>query len=158
VRGDLLFHSGVTLARAFVGFLLALMVGIALGALMARKRLARELIEPLFTFGYPVPKIAFYPIFIYVFGLGSGSKIVLIFLECMYQITIYAYSGIRAVERTLVWAGQSMGASERQIFWKVLMPAAGPTIFSGVRVALPVALIVVIMTELIGESVGLGFF
>ncbi|MGH7783753.1 MAG: ABC transporter permease [Candidatus Binatia bacterium] len=158
VRGDLLFHSGATLARAFAGFFLALAAGITLGALMARKRLVRDYIEPFFTFGYPVPKIALYPIFIYVLGLGSGSKIALIFLECLYPITIYTYTGIRSVERTLIWAGQSMGARERQIFWKVLIPSAGPTIFSGVRIALPVALIVVIMTELIGESVGLGFF
>jgi NitT/TauT family transport system permease protein len=158
VRGDLLFHSGVTLGRALIGFFLALLAGIALGAFMARKRLVRELIEPFFSFGYPVPKIALYPIFIYVFGLGSGSKIALIFLECLYPITIHTFTGIRSIERTLVWAGQSMGATERQVFWKVLMPAAGPMIFSGVRIALPVALIVVIMTEVIGESVGLGFF
>src|SRR5262245_61378210 len=66
VQGDLLFHSGVTLGRALVGFFLALLAGIALGALMARKRLVRELIEPFFSFGYPVPKIALYPIFLYV--------------------------------------------------------------------------------------------
>ena len=129
-----------------------------LGVAMGRSRLLDALFEPLFSFGYPVPKIALYPIFIFVFGLGSLSKVMLIFLECLYPITLNAYYGMRQVERVHVWAASNMGATQRQIFWRVLLPAAAPSIFAGMRIALPISLIVVIITEMIGESRGLGYY
>ena len=157
-NGELAYHAGISLYRAAFGFGLALVVGVVLGTLMARRRWVEALIEPIFSFGYPIPKISLYPVFIMVFGLGTGSKVALVFLECLYPIAVHAYSGMRSADRVLVWAGRNMGASERQLFWKVLIPAALPTLFSGLRIALPVALIVTIITELIGESRGLGYF
>jgi NitT/TauT family transport system permease protein len=157
-NGELAYHAGISLYRAAFGFALALVAGVVLGTLMARRRWVEALIEPIFSFGYPIPKISLYPVFIMVFGLGTGSKVALVFLECLYPIAVHAYSGMRSADRVLVWAGRNMGASERQLFWKVLIPAALPTLFSGLRIALPVALIVTIITELIGESRGLGYF
>jgi NitT/TauT family transport system permease protein len=156
--GDLLYHAGISLDRALAGYGLAIAIGIVLGVAMARLRLFEALVEPIFSFGYPVPKIALYPIFIFVFGLGSLSKVMLIFLECLYPITINAYYGIRQVDRGHLWAAYNMGASPRQVFWRVLLPAAGPAIFTGMRIALPISLIVVIITEMIGESRGLGYY
>ena len=157
-NGELAYHAGISLYRAALGFALALVVGVMLGTLMARRRWVEALIEPIFSFGYPIPKISLYPVFIMVFGLGTGSKVALVFLECLYPIAVHAYSGMRSADRVLVWAGRNMGATERQLFWKVLIPSALPTLFSGLRIALPVALIVTIITELIGESRGLGYF
>jgi NitT/TauT family transport system permease protein len=157
-NGELAYHAGISLYRAAFGFALALVAGVVLGTLMARRRWVEALIEPIFSFGYPIPKISLYPVFIMVFGLGTGSKVALVFLECLYPIAVHAYSGMRSADRVLVWASRNMGASERQLFWKVLIPAALPTLFSGLRIALPVALIVTIITELIGESRGLGYF
>ncbi len=156
--GDLLFHAGISLGRAFAGYALAIVCGVLLGVAMARSRLFDALFEPIFSFGYPVPKIALYPIFIFVFGLGSLSKVMLIFLECLYPITVNAFYGMRGVDRVHVWAARNMGASERQIFWRVLLPGAAPSIFAGLRIALPISLIVVIITEIIGESRGLGYY
>ena len=109
---------------------------------MARSRLAERLIEPIFYFGYPIPKIALYPVFIFVFGLGTGSTIALIVLECVYPITIHVHAGMRSADRVLIWAARNMGASPVQIFWRVLVPAALPIFFTGLRIALPVALII----------------
>ena len=158
LNGQLLYHAGITLYRAAAGFALALAIGILVGTLMARVRWMERLFEPIFTFGYPIPKISLYPVFIMVFGLGTGSKVALVFLECLYPIAVHAHAGMRSAERVLVWAGRNMGATPGQLFWKVLIPAALPTLFSGLRIALPVALIVTIITELIGESRGLGYF
>lgn len=157
-EGDLQFHAAFSLSRAFTGYALAIVFGILLGVAMARSRLFDALVEPIFSFGYPVPKIALYPVFIFVFGLGGTSKVMLIFLECLYPITLNAFYGMRAVDRVHVWAARNMGASEGQIFWRVLLPGAAPSIFAGLRIALPIALIVVIITEMIGESRGLGYF
>ena len=157
-NGVLLHHAGITLYRAASGFALALAAGVLLGTLMARSRWMEALFEPLFSFGYPIPKISLYPVFIMVFGLGTGSKVALVFLECLYPIAVHAHSGMRSADRVMVWAARNMGAGGRQLFWKVLVPSALPTLFSGLRIALPVALIVTIITELIGESRGLGYF
>jgi NitT/TauT family transport system permease protein len=157
-NGELPYHAGITLYRAALGFALALAAGVLLGTLMARSRWMEALFEPIFSFGYPIPKISLYPVFIMVFGLGTGSKVALVFLECLYPVAVHAYAGMRSADRVMVWAAHNMGASRRQLFCKVLIPAALPTLFSGLRIALPVALIVTIITELIGESRGLGYF
>ena len=157
-QGELGFHTGISLGRALTGYGLAIAAGVLLGVIMARSQLIDALFEPAFSFGYPVPKIALYPLFIFVFGLGSLSKVMLIFLECLYPITINAYYGMRQLQRVHLWAARNMGASERQIFWRVLLPSAAPSIFAGMRIALPISLIVVIITEMIGESRGLGYY
>jgi NitT/TauT family transport system permease protein len=157
-NGQLIMHAQVTLTRTFVGFGLALVFGIILGTAMARSAWIERLVEPIFYFGYPIPKIALYPVFIFVFGLGTGSTIALVCLECLYPITIHVHSGIRSVDRILIWAARSMGATRRDVFWRVLVPGALPIFFTGLRIALPVALIITIVTEIIGESQGLGYF
>jgi ABC-type nitrate/sulfonate/bicarbonate transport system permease component len=157
LRGDMVFHGSITLQRALTGFLAAIVVGVVIGTLLARGRIFNRLIEPIFVFGYPIPKISLYPMFIFIFGFGDMSKIVLIFLECLYPITVQTMAGMRNAERVLVWAARNAGASQAQLFWRVLVPSAAPAIFAGIRIALPVSLIVTVITEIIGESRGLGY-
>lgn len=150
-------HLGATLIRVAGGFSAAAIVGILLGFVMARFALFGRLFEPFFSATYPVPRVAVYPIFVLAFGLGHLSKIALVFLECLYPIAINTYYGTRAVDRQLVWASQNMGASPRQVFWKVVIPAASPHIFAGLRIALPVALVIAVITEMIGATEGIGY-
>jgi NitT/TauT family transport system permease protein len=157
-NGDLIYQASISLNRALLGFALALAVGVLLGTAMARSRPVEALIEPLFIFSYPIPKIALYPVFIFVFGLGTESKVALVFLECLYPIVIHVHAGMRSADRVLVWAARNMGANPRQIFLRVLVPASLPIVFTGLRIALPVSLIITLVTEIIGESRGLGFF
>jgi ABC-type nitrate/sulfonate/bicarbonate transport system permease component len=156
--GVLLFHAWASLLRALTGFLLAVFFGVLLGVLMARNRWFDALFEPVFSFGYPVPKIALYPLLVFVLGFGSPSKIALIFMECLFPVALNTCFGIRAVERKYRWSATNMGATAWQSFFKVLVPAAAPTIFSGIRVALPLSMVVVVITEMIGDSRGLGYF
>ncbi len=118
----------------------------------------RNLFEPIFFLGYPVPKIALFPVFTYIFGIGTPSKIAFTFLECLYPIVVTCYFGFRGVQTQLVWTGQNCGASRMTILRRVIFPAAMPSIFSGLRIALPVAIIVVVITEMIGDSIGLGYY
>jgi NitT/TauT family transport system permease protein len=156
--GVLLYHAGVTVSRALTGFLLAALVGIPFAAAMARSPLVRNLFEPIFFLGYPVPKIALFPVFTYIFGIGTPSKIAFTFLECLYPIVVACYFGFRSVQTRLVWTAQNCGASRATVLWRVILPATLPSIFSGLRVALPVAIIVVVITEMIGDSIGLGYY
>ena len=96
VSGDLMFHGLITLQRALSGFVAALVVGVLIGTMLGRSRILNRLFEPIFVFGYPVPKISLYPVFIFVFGLGDMSKIVLIFLECLYRSRCRPCSGCAA--------------------------------------------------------------
>jgi NitT/TauT family transport system permease protein len=145
----------VTLYRALGGFALAAMVGILVGMLMGRSKLVAGLLDPLFSGTYAVPKLALFPIFIFVFGIGSLSKVELVFLECLYPIVIMSYHGARSVNRVLLWSAQNMGASRGETLRRVVIPASAPYIFAGFRVAVPVAMIVVVITEMVSSADGL---
>src|SRR3989440_597109 len=146
-----------SLYRALAGFALAAVAGVLLGMLMGRSALVASLLDPLFSGTYAVPKLALFPIFIFVFGIGSLSKVALIFIECLYPIAIITYHGARSVDRVLVWSAENMGASRARSFARVVLPATLPYVFAALRVALPVAMIVVVITEMISSADGLGY-
>jgi NitT/TauT family transport system permease protein len=156
--GQLVYHASVTISRALMGFTLAGVVGIPFAAAMARSELWRNLFEPIFFMGYPIPKIALFPVFTYIFGIGSLSKIAFTFLECLYPIVVTCYFGFRGIQTRLVWTAQNFGARRAVILRRIILPAAMPNIFAGLRVALPVSIIVVVITEMIGDSIGLGYY
>lgn len=156
-NGVLVSHAQDTLIRALVGFAAAAVVGIVVGILMGTRGWAQFLFDPIISFGYPIPKIAFYPIVLIVFGFGHLPKVILVFLECTIPVVLGAYYGVRGVERDYVWAARNMGASDWQIFSEIRLPASLPYIFSGLRTALPIALIVAIVTEMISSQSGLGY-
>jgi NitT/TauT family transport system permease protein len=157
-NGVLPYHTAITLGRAAAGFALATLAGVTFAAAMARSTLVRNLFEPIFFFGYPVPKIALFPVFTYVFGIGSPSKVAFAFVECLYPIVVTAYLGFRAIPMRLVWSAENMGAPRRTIIGRVIVPAAMPGIFSGLRIALPISIVVIVLTEMIGDSRGLGYY
>jgi len=146
-----------SLYRALAGFLLAAAVGVPFGAAIGRVRWLERIFDPFFSTTYPVPKIALYPIFVFAFGIGSLSKVALVFLECLYPIVVNSAAGVREVDRVLVWSALNMGASRAQVLRKIVVPSAAPAIFAGFRVAMPIALVIVIITEMIGSADGLGY-
>lgn len=157
IQPESLVEAWYSVFRGLSGFALAAVVGVALGVLMGRSALAAAFFGPLFSGTYPIPKIALFPIFIYLFGIGSLSKVLLIFLECLYPIVVTTHAGSRAVNRVLLWSAANMGASRTRVLWRVVVPAAAPFIFAGFRIALPIAMIVVIITEMISSADGLGY-
>jgi ABC-type nitrate/sulfonate/bicarbonate transport system permease component len=156
-KSEMLREVLVTLERALGGFALAAAAGVLLGIVMGRSRFMAALLDPLFSGTYAVPKLALFPIFIFVFGIGSLSKVALVFLECLYPIVVMTYAGARDVNKALLWSAQNMGASRAQILRRVVIPATTPFIFAGFRVAAPVAMIVVVITEMVASADGLGY-
>ncbi len=151
VNGVLPYHAAITLGRAGMGFAFAALAGVPFAAAMARSTVVRNLFEPIFFFGYPVPKIALFPVFTYIFGIGSPSKIAFAFLECLYPIVVTVYLGFRAIPNPLIWTAENMGTRRATMFCRVIVPAAMPAIFTGLRIALPISIIVIVLTEMIGD-------
>ncbi len=156
--GDIVLHSAISLYRSLAGLALGAVLGIAVGLLAGASRRVADFFEPLVSLTYPVPKVAFLPILLVWFGIGDTSKILLIALSCFYPCYIAASYGVRAVDPLWVWAAQNMGARPRRVFFRVIVPAAGVHIFSGLRVSLALAFILMLASELIGSNrLGLGF-
>ena len=154
--GAFALNAGMTLWRAALGFALAAMVGIPLGILIARNRVVHWFCEPLVSIGFPTPKIAFLPIFMLWFGLYDLSKVIMIAFAAVFAIIAAAEAGTRGVDKVLIWSARSVGATNFSVFREVILPAALPQIFTGLQVALPIALITTIVTEMLMGGQGLG--
>jgi ABC-type nitrate/sulfonate/bicarbonate transport system permease component len=154
--GSLFINTGATLYRALAGFLIAAIAGVALGAAMSRNRLARWFFDPIVSVGFPMPKIAFLPVVILWLGLYDVSKISMVVLDAIFPVVTAAIAGITSVERELVWSARNMGAKDRELMGQILLPAALPQILTGLQVALPIALIVAVITEMAMGGYGLG--
>lgn len=156
VDGPLLANAKVTLSRGLAGLGIAVVVGIAVGVAMARNRVVEAALGPLLAAFYPVPKLALYPVFILILGFGAWSKIALVALECAYPIAYNTFAGVQGIPRRYFWAARNFEAGRWDTL-RMAMRAASPSVMASFRIAVPVMLVVITITELLGESVGLGF-
>lgn len=154
--GEILREGGRTLVRMLVGYVLAAALGVVLGVLIARVRVVRWFMDPLISIGFPAPKISFLPIFILWFGLFDLPKIVMTVFACVFPVITATWAGTDGVDKYLIWSAQNMGTRNRALLWEVVLPAALPQVFTGLQVALPIAFIVVIVTEMLTGGGGLG--
>lgn len=155
--GDLWYHAQVTLLRGFAGLAIAVVLGVAVGMLMARNKWVDAALQSLLGATYPIPRLALYPLLILILGLGAGSKISLVAMECIFPMILAAYAGARSVSKDQQWLSRNIGASWWQTLRDVQIPAALPAILTGIRVSAPIMLVVIIVTEMLGESRGLGY-
>lgn len=146
----------LSLMRAFAGLALAAALGICLGLSMARSRIFDWFFDPVVALGFPAPKIAFLPIFVLWFGIESMSKILLVAFASIFPIVIGSYSAAKNVNKVWVWSAASLGSAPRSIFFRVLLPACFPRIFTTLRVATPVALITTFTAEMVAGGGGMG--
>ncbi len=158
VSHALLLELGRTLGRMFAGFFLAALFMVPLGVLMGRLRPVHNLCDPLVELLRPLSAPAIIPVVMLFLGVGDGMKVFVVFYACAFPILINTMDGVRGVDPLLIHTARSYGAQRLATMRKVILPAAWPQIFSGFRISLPIALIVVITTELIGGNDGLGFF
>jgi len=156
IGGDLWINLGLTLYRAMAGFFIAAIGGIILGALMSRIKLVHWFFDPIISVGFPMPKIAFLPVIILWLGVYDVAKISIVVFDATFPVVTATLAGIAAVEKELLWSARNMGANEREMMWQVVLPAASPQILTGLQVALPIALIVEIIAEMVMGGYGLG--
>ncbi|MBV9153907.1 MAG: ABC transporter permease [Alphaproteobacteria bacterium] len=156
LSGELAVNLGLTLFRSLVGFAIAGAGGVVLGILMARQRWVRWFFDPIVSVGFPMPKIAFLPIFMLWLGLYDVSKISMAVFNAIFPVITATIAAAEGVDRQLLWSARSLGASERQLLREIILPAALPQILTGLQVALPISMIVMIVTEMLMGGQGLG--
>ena len=155
--GDLVSNGLASLYRGGAGLALAIVIGGALGILMARWKPVNVIFGPIVEIFYPVPKTALIPVTVIWLGLGDRSKILLIVLGCMIPVTIGAFNGARSAEQVLIWSARSMGADRIRTLWDVVVPSALPELLNGIRTALALAFILLVSSELITAQNGFGY-
>jgi NitT/TauT family transport system permease protein len=156
--GTMLLHAAFTLYRVLVGFVLAVFLGLPLGTLMARFRPAERFFMPLVSALMPIPSFALVPLFMLWFGIGNLTTILIVFYAATFPILFNTWSGVRAVNPLWLRAAGVMGASEKALFWKVIIPGASPLIITGLRQAFLRSWVAVIGAEMLAASQwGLGW-
>ena len=156
LSGELMINLGMTLYRALAGFAIAALGGVVLGIVMTRNKFIRWSFDPIVSVGFPMPKIAFLPIFMLWLGLYDVSKISMAAFNAIFPVIVATISAAEGVDRELLWSARSLGASERHLLREIILPAALPQIMTGLQVALPVSMIVTIVTEMLMAGQGLG--
>ena len=156
--GSMERHALNTLARVFAGLGVAVLLGLAVGFLMARYAAAERFFSPLVAALMPIPSLAWAPVFILWFGLGSVATILIVCYAASFPMIVNTWSGVRAVSPLWLRAARSMGASGPRLFWKVVVPGASPFIITGLRLAFQRAWIAVVGAEMLAASAfGLGW-
>jgi ABC-type nitrate/sulfonate/bicarbonate transport system permease component len=155
--GELPRHIAASLSRVVEGFLVAAVLGIGIGTIVGRSRTLEQLLEPPLELMRPIPPLAFLPVLVLWFGIGEMSKVVFIAYAAFFPIFTTTCEGIKYVDILLIRAAQTLGASEREIFRHVVLPAAMPSIITGLRVGFAQCLFVIVAAEFLAADSGLGY-
>jgi len=157
-RGLLGVHVWETVKETIVGFAIALAVGWTLGVLIDVSPTVRSAVYPVLVVSQTVPTIAIAPLLVIWFGYGILPKLIVVALICFFPVVINTADGLRSADPELIALLRTMGASKRDVFLKVRLPGALPTIISGVKIAITYSVVGAIMGEWVGASRGLGIF
>ncbi|MGP3948803.1 ABC transporter permease [Streptomyces sp. 7N604] len=156
-NGQLADNTQASLVRSFSGFGLAVAVSVPLGLLIGWYRPVADLLSPLLQVFLNTAALALLPVFVLLLGIGETSKISIVVYACAWPILLNTISAVRTVDPTLLRLAKSMDLSAPRLFQKVILPASVPTIFTGIRLAGAVSIVVLVAAEMIGAKAGLGY-
>ena len=157
ISGDLYAHFQASILRSLIGFGLAILVGIPLGLIIGWYPLANELLNPVLELFRNTAALAILPVFILLLGIGETSKISIVLFACVFPILLNTINAVRNVDPLFIKSAKSMGLSSAKLFYKVILPASIPTIFTGIRMAGSASILVLIAAEMVGAKEGLGY-
>jgi sulfonate transport system permease protein len=155
--GDLQRHIMASALRLLGGFGLGTIVAVGLGILITRSRIIENIADPLLTLIGPIPPFAFLPMFIIWLGIGENSKLTLIVYATALPILAYTVDGMKNVNPLLIRSALSLGASELQVFRRVILMSALPNILVGMRISLALSFSALVVAEMVGADAGLGY-
>jgi len=145
-----------TLFRLFAGFSIAVILGVIVGLAAAVNPTVNAVVRPIVRVLAPLPKVALYPALLLLVGFGHQSKILLVTFDALFPILLATYYGASTVEQKLIWSAMAAGTPPREVLFKVVLPAAAPSILTGCRIGLVISCIVVFLAEMITSTDGLG--
>lgn len=155
--GRLFYHAGITALEAVLGFILGALAGMTAGVLLGRAHKLADLLNPFIVAFYSIPKVALAPLFIIWFGIGIEMKVLLTATIVFFLVFLNTFTGVRGVSQELVSILRLMGANERHVLRKVVLPSAIVWVFTGLRLSVPYAMIGAIVGEMIASNRGLGY-
>ncbi len=156
-NSTLMQHTLASIGRVFGAFLLALLTAVPIGVLMGVNRFVRGLFDPIIEFYRPLPPLAYLPLVIIWLGIGEFPKVFLIYLAIFAPMAIAARAGVRSVSTEQIHAAYAMGATRGQVISQVIMKAALPEIFTGMRIGIGVGWTTLVAAEMVAANRGLGF-
>ena len=151
-------HILVSMQRILIGFALATSIGIVLGVLMGRSKIARDVVTPYIEVLRPIPAVAWIPLAILMWPTEESSIIYITFLGALFPVILNTVHGVEQTPEVLVRAAQTLGASRMQIFWNVTLPAALPSIATGLAIGMGVSWFSLLAGEIISGQYGIGYF
>lgn len=155
--GVLITSTLGTLSRLFIGYFFAVILGVALGMMMGRFQWAEDTFLPLVSIIYPIPALAYAPLFVLWFGLGNLPSVLMVILGAAFTISINTWKGVSAVKPIWIRSAEGMGTSESSMFWKVILPASLPYTLTGLRLGIGAAWRVLVGVEMLtAVDYGLG--
>jgi len=157
VSGELLHNTLVSVQRIIAGFIAGSVPGVLLGVAMGLSPLVRSAIEPMVQATYPIPKLAIMPLILLVFGLGETSKIFTIAIGVFYLVIINSMAGVLHIEKIYMDVAKNFGASRKDYYLTVALPGALPMIFTGLKLGMGMALILVVAAEMSAAKAGVGW-
>jgi ABC-type nitrate/sulfonate/bicarbonate transport system permease component len=158
LSGELPRELADSLWRMFAGYFIGVLLGVLLGLLMGYFRFFYNLLEPITEVLRPIPSPAYLPIVILFLGIDDEMKVFMIAFASLFPVLINTYSGVRSVDPIQLQTARTFGVTGRKLIWQIVLPAASPYIFTGMRVSLAVALIVMVISEMVAASSGIGYF
>jgi len=144
--------------RAAVGYFLAAAVFVPLGILMGLFAACHRALEVVVEMLRPIPPPVVIPVALLLFGLEDAMKIFVICFSCAWPILLNTVDGVKNIDRMLLHTAQTFGLSQLRTIWHVVLPASAPQIMTGLRISLPITLILVVISEMVGSSDGIGYF
>ena len=154
--GELWMHLQASLLRIAVGFAMGAIPAVLLGLFLGLSRVARVIVNPIIYALYPIPKVAILPLVMLIFGLGELSKYVVIAIAVFFLVVVNTTAGVLLIDSIYFDVARNFNASRRDFYLKVVLPGALPSIFTGLKLAMGVALIVLITAEFVGARSGIG--
>ncbi len=156
--GEILQELAASLWRMFAGYAIGAVLGVGVGLLMGSFRPIYFLLEPITEILRPIPSPAYVPIAILFLGIDDEMKIFMIAFSAFFPVLLNTYSGVRSVDPVQLQTANTFGVRGRKLLWQIVLPSAAPFIFTGLRVSLAVALIVMVIAEMVASSDGIGYF
>ena len=150
-------HALFSLSRVFTGFALSAVLGILLGIGMGYSKTINAIARPIFNTVKPIPGVAWIPMAILWFGIGNAAKVFIIFIGGFVQVVLNTRDGARRADPTLIGAAKMLGANEKQVFFRIIIPSSIPYIFAGLQISLSTSWMAVLAAEMVSSYEGSGW-